>query len=211
VTPSQVVYCLAGVCGTSYCNATGTNADCGSGGTCDPGYSCLGVCAALYCGQDGIQCTSDALCATGFGCVDSRCRKLKVAPHCVGTPTYVDCSVAALAAIPGCTVTVNNCSGTALSCATHTNFGSRDCAAQVGCQWDDSTHQCMGTARPCSELTGAIGGCAAGNGCPADGCSIENGCTPSKTISGSPTPCNQLSTADCTSQLGCKVTDIGIY
>jgi hypothetical protein len=42
-------------------------------------------------------------------------------------------------------------------------------------------------------------------------CTQYNGCTLSETGTGSPTPCSQLSTSECASQLGCKVTDIGVY
>jgi hypothetical protein len=203
----EVVFCLSGVCGVSYCYATGTNASCGTSGFCDPGYACLKStysCAQLYCGKDGIPCDSDSHCTTGYGCVDSRCRKLNVAPHCAGTPSNAVCPVydVGYVIVPGCTATVSTCSGTALSCSTHSAFGSQECTDQVGCQWDSSTSRCTGTPSPCSELTGSVG---------LRSCTSRYGCTGTKAFSGTPTPCNQLSTTDCPSQPGCKVTSVGVY
>ena len=207
---ANTVYCLAGVCGQSYCNSATTSATCGTSANCPPGYDCLGqsaaspgFCVQLYCGQDGIPCSSDTHCASGFGCVISHCRKLNVPLHCAGTPASADCSVvSSLMPTLGCSVAASVCSGTATACSTHqfATGGSGACSGQSGCSWDTSSQRCVGTPVSCNQLTAASGYCTQ-----------YNGCTLSETGTGSPTPCSQLSTSECASQFGCKVTDIGIY
>lgn len=203
---TKQMHCLSGVCGVSYCGATGTHSSCVPPGFCDPGYDCLKydyVCVQLYCGKDGIPCSSDVHCATGYGCVDGHCRQLNVAPHCAGTPSNAVCPLSdvAYSVVPGCTFTVPSCSGTAFACALHNGL-PQDCTDQVGCQWDSSTNKCTGTPTPCSQLTGTVG---------LKACVPLNGCLGTVAATGSPTPCSQLSTSDCASQPGCKVTDVGIY
>jgi hypothetical protein len=200
----DAVYCLAGVCGKSYCKGTATSGYCSATTTCSPGYTCsVGGCVQLYCGQDGIPCGQDIECATGFGCVSGLCRKLNVPLHCAGTPAWSDCSRTNLTVpILGCTIVGSSCSGTATDCGIHLfEIGATGaCVGQSGCQWNSANSRCTGTATPCSQLSGSSGYCTS-----------TNGCTLSQTTTGSPTPCNQLSTTQCASQIGCQNTDIGVY
>jgi hypothetical protein len=120
---------------------------------------------------------------------------------CVGTPSNLYCpaSETNCYTVLGCHLqvpTTGHCLGSAHACSYNTTPTS--CAAQSGCVWSvdaGSSAGCGGTATECNYDT-------ARDRCEAAGCQyLINGqyCT------GTPTPCSQLSTANCTRQPGCAL------
>lgn len=122
--------------------------------------------------------------------------------HCVGTPSNLYCPAGESECyrVPGCFMqvpTTGHCNyGTARACSSNTTPTS--CAAESGCVWSvdgGSSNGCGGTATACSYDMSR-------DKCEAAGCQyLINGqyCT------GTPTPCTQISFADCTSQPGCAL------
>ena len=123
--------------------------------------------------------------------------------HCVGTPSNSYCPATDSSScykVLGCSMkvpTTGHCVGTPHDCSYNTTPAS--CAAQHGCAWPvdgGSSAVCAGTAAICGSTY---------DECQAAGCAyLQN----DQYCSGTPTPCAQLSVADCTRQPGCALSAI---
>jgi hypothetical protein len=118
-------------------------------------------------------------------------------PHCVGTPSRCP-QYSSGSCPPGCYYHAGNyCEGTPHSCSSNTTATA--CVAQAGCTWSDATPACTGkSAATCSIDTDR-------DRCLAAGCQYT---AMDPTCSGAPTPCSQLSAANCYSQPGCTVSTL---
>jgi len=124
-------------------------------------------------------------------------------PRCVGTPSNSYCDVYSCG-LPGCYVyypTTGHCLyETARACSSNTTPTS--CVAESGCVWSvdgGSSNACSGTARDCFDGMSR-------DECEAAGCHYLIN---SQYCTGTPTPCTQLSAANCASQPGCALSTAG--
>jgi len=122
-------------------------------------------------------------------------------PRCVGTPSNSYCGPSSCGQVPGCYMyfpTDGHCLyETARACSYNTTPTS--CAAESGCVWSvdgGSSNACSGTARDCFDGMSRAE-------CEAAGC---NFLIHSEYCTGTPTPCTQLSAANCASQPGCALS-----
>jgi hypothetical protein len=201
-------FCLGGACGHNHCLSTAASISCHSGSDCAPGNDCLnsggsGFCVQLYCGTDGVPCGKDTHCASGYGCVSNRCRKLNVPLHCAGTPIADDCTTSSTDfPYPGCVVGSTGCTGTPFDCSVHKyeTSGISPCVGESGCVWDAASQTCVGTPTPCAQILGT-----------SSYCQPITGCLAHLTVTGTPMPCAQIANDQCRWQPGCAFTDVGVY
>lgn len=82
----------------------------------------------------------------------------------------------------------NVCQGGAIDCAIYDNAAAH-CTSIIGCSFDFTTASCGGSATCAGQ----------GPSCNTQGCTFVAACT------GTVTPCEQISPADCTNTDGCVV------
>jgi hypothetical protein len=179
----------------------------GSGGTTDSGGSggiaSSGGTTGLGGKRDGGDVDSPGTMGTGGASGLDAAVDSGTEPRCVGTPSNSYCDVYSCG-LPGCYVyypTTGHCLyQAARACSSNTTPTS--CVAESGCVWSvdgGSSNACSGTARDCFDGMSR-------DECEAAGCHYLIN---SQYCTGTPTPCTQLSAANCTSQPGCVVSTAG--
>jgi hypothetical protein len=191
-TPRSCTVGSPGQCDGFACDAGICASQCNDASQCDPGLSCVNgacQCGPTSCGAYACMnayacftsCASDSDCASTTSCIDGAC------VACVGTA--LDCESQGGCNVPGCS-TGMVCNGGPIACSEFNN-ASDTCSGIVGCSYDFSTIQCVGSATCAGQFWAA---------CPSEfGCSVGTACT------GTPTPCDQLPLSQCTATSGCTL------
>jgi hypothetical protein len=175
--------CVGGTCTTQCSNAA----------PCDPGQTCVssGVfeCDASAC--DGYACRYGSCLASCSGDGDCDALHKCLSGSCVGcSGNPYDCSNQSSCGASGCTSSWY-CSGGIIDCNQFYGKGGL-CDQITGCSYDVGSTSCNGVAYCTNQ------GLA---GCNAD--SLD--CKSVTECIGTPTPCNQLSLAQCNATTGCSV------
>jgi hypothetical protein len=191
-------------------NSSGSGGTASSGGTTGLGGSRDGGNVDSPTGlggkQDGGDVDAPGTLSTGGASGLDAAADGGTEPRCVGTPSnsYCPASDSSCYQVKGCHMqvpTTGHCLFQAARACSY-NTTPTSCAAESGCVWSvdgGSSAGCGGTARDCTDGMSSAE-------CAAAGCPYF---TNAQYCTGTPTPCTQLSAADCASQPGCALSTAG--